>query len=121
MDTVIRDDFADFKNNCELFNSDVKLYKSQGGTLIYEGKGIYDHKPNAVPNEDGMVVYDGHKSILTLSKSELTFVSGYEDLKAYYVEITDNDGTYNYWISSSSLSKNVGSIFCYLKDTEVKL
>jgi len=121
MDTTIRDDFADFINENDLFNSDVLLYDSQGGTLVFEGRGVYDHKPNAEVNESGMVVYNGHKSILTLSKSMLTFMTSYFSLKAYYVEITDNDGVYNYWISESTLSRNVGSIFCYLKESEVKV
>ncbi len=121
MNTVIRDDFADFINNEELFQSNVKLYNSQGGTLVFEGKGLYDKKPNAVPNEDGMVVYSGHKSILTLTKSKLTFMSAYFSLKSYFVIITDNDGTYNYWITDSSFINNVDSVFCYLKETEVKI
>lgn len=121
MNTTIRDDFADFMNNEELFNSDVRLYDSQGGSLIFEGKGVYDKKPNAVPNESGMVVYEGHKSMLTLTKSELTFMPAYYSLKAHYVEITDNDGTYNYYIADSSYNSNVGTVFCYLKEKEVKI
>lgn len=118
MNTIIRDDFADFINNEEYFNSEVKLYDSQGGTLVFEGKGIYDEKPEAILNEDGSVSYSGHKSILTLTKSELSFMTNYFSLKSYYVEITDNDGTHNYYISSSSFSSNVGSIFCYIKEVE---
>lgn len=121
MNTAIRDDFADFINNEEYFNSEVKLYDSQGGTLKFEGKGIYDKKPKAVVDEDGRVSYDGELSNLTLTKSELTFMTSYFSLKSYYVEITDNDGTHNYWIADSSFSSNVGSIFCYLKKKQVKI
>jgi len=121
MDTTIRDDFAEFIENCELFNSSVNLYDSQGGTLRYEGHGIYDKKPNLVENESGMVGYQGHRSILALTKSKLTFMTSYFSLKAYYVEITDNDGTHTYWISNSSFNSNVGSIFCELKESIVKL
>lgn len=121
MNTVIRDDFANFINNEELFNSDVKLYDSQGGTLKFEGKGIYNEKPKAVINEDGSVSYEGELSVLTISKSELDFMPSYFSLKAYYVEITDNNGTHTYWVGYSSFSSNVGSIFCYLKEKIVEI
>jgi hypothetical protein len=116
MDTTIRDDFADFINNCDLFNSTVLLYDSQGGTLKYEGKGIYDKKPLMVQNEQGQFTYQGHRSILTLSMSELTFMTAYFSLKGYYVVITDNTETKNYSIVNSNYSNNVGSIYCELKE-----
>jgi len=121
MDNTIRDDFADFVTDCELFNSTVKLYDSQGGTLKYEGNGIYDKKPDLVENEDGKVSYSGHKALLTLSKSLLVFMTSYFSLKGYYVEITDNDGAHNYWIAESSFTSNAGSIFCYLKETKIEV
>lgn len=115
MNKTIEADFAEFINNEELFNSEVKLYdKQQGGTLQFEGKGIYDKKPQLVSNEAGQVFYQGHKSILVLTKSELTFMTYYFSLKGYYVEITDNDGTKIYTIENSNFNSNVNNIYCEL-------
>ena len=115
MNTIIRDDFVKFLELEELFNSDVELYDSQGGSVVYEGRGCFDRKPQLVENQDGQLGYSGHKSILSLSKSELTFMTSYFSLKGYYVEITDNDGTHNYLIEESNFSSNVGKIYCELK------
>ena len=119
MDTTIRDDFADFINNNELFNSDVKLYDSQGGTLKYEGKGIYDKKPMLVENENGQVSYQGHLSILTLSFSELTFMTSYYSLKGFFVQITDNTGILGFEIINSNFNSNSNAIYCELKEVEI--
>lgn len=117
MNTDIQDDFKDFIADEDLFNSDVKLYVSKGGSLVYEGKGIYDKKPNPVENEDGSLTYSGHISILTLSMSDLTFMDNFFSLKGYYVEITDNVGTRFYWINNSVFNSNVNNIYCdYLKE-----
>jgi hypothetical protein len=116
MDTTIRDDFASFVDNCELFNSTVKLYASQSTSLLFEGKGIYDKKPMMVENENGQLSYQGHRSILTLSLSKLTFLTGYISLKGYYVTITDNLATTNYNIVNSNFNSNSGAIYCELKE-----
>lgn len=117
MNTVIRDDFAAFINNCELFSSSVKLYSDAAkSTLVFEGNGIYDKKGNLVPNEDGMVSYQGHKSFITLTMSELTFMTNYFSLVGYYIDITDNEGEHNFVIVNSIFSSNVGSIYCELKE-----
>lgn len=118
MDNTIEADFAEFINNNELFNSEVKLYDSQGGVLKFEGKGIYDKKPQLVENEGGQLFYQGHKSLLTLTMSELTFMDSYFSLKAYFVEITDNVGTKIYFIENSSYNSNVNAIYCELKEAK---
>lgn len=117
MNSVIKDDFVNFVENEEYFNSTVLLYDSQGGSLVYEGYGIYDTKPSAVVDENGSISYNGEKSVLTLAKSKLTFMTSYFDLKGYYAVITDNEATHNLWISNSHYNSNAGSIFCYLKNT----
>lgn len=116
MDTTIRDDFANFINNNDLFNSEVYLYDSQGGTLVFEGRGVYDKKPQLVENENGQLSYNGHKSILALSMSELTFMTSFFDLKGYYVIITDNNETINYNIATSNYNSTVNAIYCELKE-----
>jgi hypothetical protein len=116
MDTIIQDDFADFINNEDLFNSDVLLYDSQGGTLVFEGRGTFDKKPNLVENEDNQLSYQGHRSMVTLSMPELTFMPSYFSLKAYYVEITDNVEQKNYIIENSVYNSNVNAIYCELKE-----
>jgi hypothetical protein len=116
MDTTIRDDFADFINNNDLFNSDIKLYDSQGGTLVFEGRGTYDKKPQLVENENNQFGYQGHKSILTLTMSELTFMPSYFSLKGYYVEITDNVEQKAYNIINSPYNSTVNAIYCELKE-----
>jgi hypothetical protein len=119
MNKTIESDFADFINNEGLFNSSVKLYDSQGGTLKFEGKGIWDKKPQLVENESGQVSYSGHKSMLTLTMSELTFMPSYFDLKNYFVEITDNVETKSYLIEISPYNSNVNAIYCELKEVEI--
>jgi hypothetical protein len=116
MNNQIREDFAEFVRDNELFNSTVLLYTSQGGTLKYEGKGVFDKKPQLVENESGQFGYQGHKSILALSMHLLTFLPSYFSLKGYFVTITDNSETKNYTITNSSYSSNVGSIYCELKE-----
>ena len=116
MDTTIRDDFADFINNNDLFNSDVAMYDSQGGTLVFEGRGTFDKKPQLVENESGQFAYQGHKSILALSMSELTFLTAYISLKTYYVLITDNVETKGYLIENSNYNSTVNAIYCELKE-----
>lgn len=116
MNNIIREDFASFVNNEELFTSTVKLYNSES-TLVYEGHGIYDKKPELIENEDHMVSYSGHKSVLTLTMADLDFMENYYSLKGYSVEITDNIGAKTYIITSSNYNGNVDGIFCYLKET----
>ena len=116
MNDIIRDDFAEFITNDELFNSDIKLYTAKSSTLLYEGKGTYYKEPKAVVNESGQVVYSGHRSGLYLSMKLLTFMTAYVDLKGYYVTITDNIGTINYDIVDSRFNSNVNSIDCDLKE-----
>ncbi|MDX5586087.1 MAG: hypothetical protein QNK20_14430 [Aureibaculum sp.] len=115
MDTTIRDDFADFINNNDLFNSDVLLYDAQGGTLVFEGRGTFDKKPQLIQNESGQFDYQGHQSIVALSMSLLTFMSNYFDLKGYYIEITDNSETISYNIINSHYNSNSNAILCDLK------
>lgn len=116
MDTTIRDDFEAFTNDCSLFNSDVKLYAdATKSTLIYDGKAIYDKKPNLVENEEGMLGYSGHKAMVTFTLNQLG-MTAYSDLKGKYVEITDNVGTISYLVVDSPFNSNVASIFCYLKE-----
>ena len=120
MNNTIESDFADFINNNELFNSSVKLYDSQGGTLKFDGKGIYDKKPQLVENENGEVSYQGHKSMLTISMSELIdFMPAYFSLKKYFVEITDNVDMKSYLIENSVYNSNVNAIYCELKEVEI--
>jgi len=115
MNDVIRNDFVDFINNEDYFNSSVKLYDSLN-VLKFDGKGVYDKKPMPVQNENGMVSYQGHMSILTLSMSLLTFMTAYFSLKGYKVEITDNVDLKSYTIANSNYNSNVGSIYCELKE-----
>lgn len=115
MDTTISDDFRDFINENDLFNSDVVLYDSQGGTIVFEGRGVYDRKPNLIENDNGQLVYQGHKSILTLSMSELTFMPAYFSLKSYFVEITDNVDLKSYLIENSNYNSTVNAVYCELK------
>ena len=117
MDTTIRDDFADFVDNEELFNSTVALYSSQGGTLVFSGSGTYDKKPHLVENESGGVGYQGHDSFLSLSMSKLTFMTAYFSLKGYYVVITDNVAPKGYTIINSSYNSTVNKIYCELKES----
>jgi hypothetical protein len=117
MDKVIQDDFADFVSDESLFNCEVELYDEQGGTLLFEGSGIYDKKPMAVENENGQIVYQGHKSLIALSLKDLTFMIAYASLKGYYIEITDNQGLKKYLIANSVFNSNVNSILCELKET----
>lgn len=117
MDTVIQDDFKEFLKEENLFNSDVRLYSdSIGGTLVFEGNGIYDKKPMAVEQENGQLVYQGHRSILALSMDELTFMTSYFSLNGYFVEITDNQSAKNYQIVNSMFNSNANDIYCELKD-----
>lgn len=117
MNTTVRDDFAAFIEDCELFNSDVKLYDSAAkSNLVFDGKGIYDKKGNLAQNEDGMLSYQGHKSSISLSKSTLTFMTSYFSLKGYFIDITDTDGTKNYQIVNSIYNSNVLNIYCELKE-----
>lgn len=116
MNKTIESDFAEWQEQDELFNSDIKLYITQGGDLKFEGKGTYDKKPQAVENESGDVFYQGHKSILTLSMTKLDFMDSYFDLKGYFVEITDNVGMKSYLIVGSSYNSNVNAIYCELKE-----
>jgi hypothetical protein len=119
MDTTIQDDFADFVINESLFNCEVKLYDKEGeeGELLFEGFGIYDKKPMAVENESGQIVYQGHKSLLSLSMKSLTFMTAYSSLKCFYTEITDNQGLRAYLIANSVFDSNVNLIMCELKET----
>lgn len=117
MDTTIRDDFADFINENDLFNSDVVLYDSQGGSVVFEGRGTYDKGQKLVENESGQLVYQGHKSILVLSMSELTFMTSYFDIKGYYVQITDNVEQKGYLIINSNYNSTVNSVYCELKES----
>lgn len=117
MDAVIQDDFKEFVTEETLFNSEVILYSdSIGGTSVFEGNGIYDKKPNLIENESGQFVYQGHKSFLTLSMDDLTFMSAYFSLKGYFVEITDNQGSKDYQIVNSMFNSNANNIFCELKE-----
>lgn len=117
MDTTIQDDFADFINENDLFNSSVSLYDTQGGSVVFEGKGTYDRKPFLVENENGQISYQGTRSALTLSMSELTFLTSYVSLKGYYVEITDNvETSKGYLIENSTYNSNVNAIYCELKE-----
>lgn len=117
MDTDIQDDFKEFINEETLFNSAIMLYSdSIGGNLVFEGNGTYDKKPDLIENESGQFVYQGHKSFLTLSMDELTFMPSYFSLKDYFVSITDNKGVKNYQIVNSMFNSNVNNIFCELKD-----
>lgn len=118
MNNTIESDFAEFVTNNELFNSEVKLYDSQGGTLRYEGHAIYDKKPQLVENESGQVFYQGHKSILSFAMSNFddVFMTAYFSLKGYFVEIIDNIGTKIYNIENSNYNSNVNSIYCELKE-----
>lgn len=121
MNNIIESDFAEFVTNEELFNSSVKLYDSQGGTLKYEGKIIYDKKPQLVENQDGSVFYQGHKSILAFAMANFddSFMISYFSLKGYFVEITDNIvGTKIYSIANSNYNSNVNSIYCELKEAK---
>lgn len=121
MNDIIQDDFKDFIADEDLFNADIKLYVSKGGSLVFEGKGIYDKKPNPVENEDGSLIYQGHISILTLSMSDLDFMDNFFSLKGYYVEITDNVGIRFYFIENSSFNSNVNNIYCdYLKEDVIQ-
>ena len=117
MDTTIQDDFANFVNGESLFNCEVKLYDEQEGTLLFEGFGIYDKKPMAVENESGQIVYQGHKSLISLSMKDLTFLTAYASLKGYYLEVTDNQGLKKYLIANSVFNSNVNNIMCELKET----
>lgn len=119
MENTIKNDFADFINNTDIFNSSVLLYTS-ANVLKFDGKCIFDEKPMAVQNENGMVSYSGEMSLLTLSMANLatydvTFMPAYFNLKNYKVTITDNLGTKSFTIEDSHYNSNVGSIFCYLK------
>lgn len=116
MDNTIATDFAEFITNDELFNSNIKIYTAKSGTLLYNGKGTYDKKPQLVQNEQGQLFYQGHKSILYLSMKLLTFLTAYSSLKGYYVEITDNVGLKAYTIENSNYNSNVNSIYCELKE-----
>lgn len=116
MNTVIQDDFSNFVNDCELFNSGIILYDSKGGSLVFEGKGVYDKKPLLVENEKGQVFYQGHKSILTLAMPDLMFLTSYVSLKGYYVSITDNVETKNYNIINSEYNSNSNAIYLELKE-----
>ncbi len=120
MDNIIESDFEEFVTNNELFNSEVKLYDSQGGTLKYEGHIIYDKKPQLVENQDGAVFYQGHKSILAFAMSAFPngFMDSYFSLKGYFVEITDNIGIKIYDIVNSNYNSNVNSIYCELKEAK---
>lgn len=117
MDKTIESDFAEWQEQNDLFNSDIKLYVSQGGDLKFEGRGTYDKKPQPVENERGEIFYQGHKSILTLSMASLgDFMTSYFDLKGYFVEITDNIDMKPYKIVSSSYNSNVNAVYCELKE-----
>lgn len=113
---IIGDDFEEFVDNSELFSYDVKIYTSQGGTLIYDGKVIYDKKPQLVENENNEVFYQGHKSLLSISMNKLT-IDDVSVLKDYYVEITDGTETLTYTIANASFSSNVNKALCELKET----
>lgn len=112
MNDTIQNDFADFVNDEDLFNSSVLLFESKGGSLLFEGLGVFDKKPLAVLNEDGNTSYDGHQSILTLSMKDLvSFMPNYFDLKGYYVQITTNNETKSYNIGSSNYNSNVNTVY----------
>ena len=114
MDTTIQDDFAEFVENETLFNCEVNLYNTQGGTLQYSGQGIYDKKPQLVENEDGMVTYQGHKSVIAVPN----YMSpSYSSIKDFYIEVTDNTGLKTYTIANSHFSSNANLIYCELKET----
>jgi hypothetical protein len=119
MDTTIQDDFNDFVINESLFNCEVSLYDEKEGELLFEGFGIYDKKPMAVENENGEIVYQGHKSLLTLTLKSLTFMTVYSSLKGHYVEVTDNLGLKAYLIANSVFDSNVNLIMCELKETTI--
>lgn len=118
MNSIIQDDFNEFINKEQLFNSSVLLFVSKGGTLLFEGFGTFDKKPNPVEDENGNIIYSGHKSILTLSMPDLvSFMPNYFDLKGYYVTITTNNETKNYFIKNSVYNSNVNAVYCdYLKE-----
>lgn len=116
MNDKIRSDFASFITNSTLFSSDVKLYPSVSGDLVFEGKGIYDKKPNLIEDAGGNIGYSGNKSVLTLSMSDLSFMANYFSLKGYYAIITDNNSAKNYNIIDSNYNSNVDAILCYLKE-----
>ena len=118
MDTTIQDDFIDFLTNESLFNCEVNLHSSTG-ELLFEGFGIYDKKPMAVENESGEIVYQGHKSLLSLSMKSLTFMTAYASLKGYFVEVTDNLGAKEYVIANSVFDSNVNLIMCELKESTI--
>lgn len=116
MDNIIQNDFADFVKGETLFNCEVKLYTNQGGSLVFEGRGLYDKKPQAIENENGQIGYQGHKSLITLSLKDLLFMNNaFFSLKGYYIEITDNLGMKAYTIVNSSFNSNVNTIFNELK------
>jgi hypothetical protein len=115
---VIKEDFADFIDNEELYNSTIKLYDQQNGTLKYEGQAIYDKKPQLVENEQNQLNYQGHKSILSLSMSKLDFMDTFFSLKGYYVEITYNSEILKYKIANDLYNSNVDAIYCELKVVE---
>jgi hypothetical protein len=115
MNTIIQDDFQEFITNEDLFSSGVKLYDSKGGSLVFEGSGIFDRKPMLVENENGQFAYQGHRSILSLSMADLTFMTNYHDINGYYVEVTDNIETKAYFIENSPYNSNVNKIYCELK------
>lgn len=121
MDTTIQNDFAAFVTGESLFNCEVKLYDEKEGELLFEGFGIYDKKPMAVENENGQIVYQGHKSLLSLAMINLTFMTAYASLKGYYVEITDNLGLKAYLIANSVFNSNVNNIMCELKETTIPI
>jgi hypothetical protein len=116
MDTTIRDDFSDFADNNELFNSDIKLYDSLSGTLKFEGEAIFDKKPNLVEIEDQQVSYQGNRSIMSFSNSKFTGMTAYFYLKGYYVIITDNVETKNYDVVNTTYSNVVNKIYFELKE-----
>lgn len=113
---IIEDDFQEFVDNEDLFNYDIEIYDSQGGNLIYDGKAIYDEKPQLVENENGEVFYQGHKSLLSVPMEDLN-ISDVSVLKNYYVEITVGSETLTYTIANASYSSNVNKSFCELKET----
>jgi hypothetical protein len=121
MDTTIQDDFDSFVISESLFNCEVKLYDEREGDLVFEGFGVYDKKPMAVENESGQIVYQGHKSLLSLSMKSLTFMTAYASLKGYYVEIIDNQDVKAYLIANSAFNSNVNLIMCELKETTIPI
>lgn len=118
MNNTIQDDFSDFINDEELFNSSVSLFVNKGGSLVFEGKGTFDKKPLVIVNEDGSTSYSGHQSILALSMKDLvSFMPNYFDLKGYYVTIITNNETKSYIIESSNYNSTVNTVYCdFLKE-----